>query len=110
MLELQKQRLLDEDRQNAANSALDRLFARRRILHDVKILFFISLYLFIYITITTCFPSRIYVCFQEEERLTAELDEEAKHARQQQILEARHKMLEQSNKERETELKEYLGK
>jgi len=80
LLELQKQRLLDEDRQNAANSALDRLFARRKILHD------------------------------EEERLTAELDEEAKHSRQQQILEARHKMLEQSNKERETELKEYLSK
>jgi hypothetical protein len=80
LLELQRQRLLDEDRQNAANSALDRLFARRRILHD------------------------------EEERLTAELDEEAKEARHQQILEARHKMLEQSNNERETELKEYLAK
>lgn len=47
---------------------------------------------------------------KEEERLTAELDDEAKQARQQEILEARHKMLEQSNKERETELQQYLNK
>lgn len=79
-LEWHKQRLLDEERQNAANSALDRLFARRKILNQRELL------------------------------ITEEMDDDAKQTRQQQILEERTKLLEQNNKDRETALKEYLEK